>query len=223
MSQDLSITTMSDTHSHHQAFNLPGGDFLFHAGDQTGSGRLERAIEFLDWLQEQDYAHTVITPGNHDWCYEKQPDLMREECKKRGIHLLMDEGITLEGIKIWGSPVQPWFYDWAFNRERGHKIRKHWNMIPEDTEILVTHGPPMGILDLVPRGENVGCRDLLRRILDIPSIKLHIFGHIHEGRGTLEQGGRLFVNAANLDGNYLLEHDNAIQLIREASGKYLVK
>lgn len=219
---DLKITTMSDTHSHHQAFHLSGGDFLLHAGDQTGSGRIEKAIEFLDWLQGQDYSHIVVTPGNHDWCYQKDPERMRRECADRGIHLLMDEGIILEGIKFWGSPVQPWFHDWAFNKFRGRDIKKHWDMIPSDTEVLITHGPPHGILDLVPRNERVGCEELMLRINELPALKLHVFGHIHEGRGYLEQDGRLFVNASSLDGHYQIETRKQIEIIRDSSGNYKV-
>lgn len=90
--------------------------------------------------------------------------------------------IELEGVKIWGSPITPTFFNWAFNRDPGADIQKYWNKIPEDTDILVTHGPAYGILDL-SRNQHVGCKDLLEKIKKLSNLKLHCFGHIHEPYG----------------------------------------
>ncbi|HXN74932.1 MAG TPA: hypothetical protein VN855_00385, partial [Candidatus Acidoferrum sp.] len=140
-----------------------------------------------------------------------------------GIFLLNDSGIEVEGIKIWGSPVQPFFHDWAFNRRRGAEIKKHWDLIPEDTEILVTHGPPLGILDVTIRnGEHVGCADLMDKIL-ISQIKLHTFGHIHEGHGYKYQDGRVFVNASVLDSRYKMISGKPIRVVKGLDDTYLVE
>lgn len=224
--EGLKIDTISDTHRKHDRIKLPGGDILICSGDVTSGGTLKEAIEFLDWFGDQDYSHLVMVAGNHDWIFEKQPALMAEECKKRNITLLNDSGCEIEGIKFWGSPIQPWFYDWAFNRARGDEIAKTWALIPEDTEVLITHGPPYMVLDGVPRGggryEYVGCYDLWMRILKT-KVKLHVFGHIHEGAGYKYIDGRTFVNASSLDGIYSFEPPGYRRVVRDIAGEYFVE
>jgi Icc-related predicted phosphoesterase len=114
---------------------------------------------------------------------------------------LQDEPVEIEGLKFYGSPWQPWFLDWAFNLERGESLRKVWARIPEDTDVLVTHGPPHGILDRTTRGEPVGCEDLRARVEELRT-PLHLFGHIHEGYGTERRGQTLFVNASSCTVSY---------------------
>jgi Icc-related predicted phosphoesterase len=213
---------LSDTHNKHASYKLPGGDFLLHSGDALSRGSYEEAVDFLDWYGDQDYAYRIFVPGNHDWVFEKNPELMAEECKKRGIILLNDSGIEIDGIKFWGSPVQPWFYDWAFNRQRGHEIRKHWDLIPTNTDVLITHGPPKGILDLAPRGGNVGCLDLLLA-LNKTDVKLHVFGHIHASRGHMNVGDKLFVNAASLNERYQEISGVPYRLTRLDNGLFIVR
>lgn len=224
--KDLIIDAISDTHNRHKHFTLKGGDILIHSGDATGSGKLSETIAFLDWLGDQDYSHIIFVPGNHDWIFEQNPTLMAEECKSRGIILLNDSGVEIEGIKIWGSPIQPWFYDWAFNRQRGDEISKHWDLIPLDTEILVTHGPPYQILDYVPERHGgmreVGCYDL-RRIIEKSKIKLHVFGHIHYAAGYKYLDGRTYVNAAALDEQYCPTPRNPKRITKDIAGEYFVE
>ena len=119
---------------------------------------------------------------------------------------LNDEAITVKGIKIWGSPITPYFYGLAFNRKRGEEINKHWELIPNDIDILVTHGPPFGILDQTKQGDQVGCEDLARKVHEIQP-KLHIFGHVHEQYGLLKSNKTLFVNASLLDANFKVAHE----------------
>lgn len=200
---------------------MPGGDLLIHAGDVSMMGTREEVFPFLDWFAKQNYAHLILIPGNHDWLFEKQPALMAHECRDRGIILLNDSGVTIEGISIWGSPVQPWFQNWAFNRERGQEIRRHWDLIPLNTEMLITHGPAYGILDFVPQygvDKHCGCQDLLDRIQET-QIKLHICGHIHYSKGFSEQLGRLWVNASTVDEAYKPTNKNPMKIIR-VSGHY---
>lgn len=197
----IKIDCISDTHMRHDRLKLPGGDILIHGGDATSRGSEEEIREFLDWFQKQDYSHLVLIAGNHDWGFERNPSIWAKECETRNIHLLSDSGVELEGIKFWGSPVQPEFCNWAFNKQRGPEIDRHWQLIPNDTEILITHGPPHKIRDEAPRGGNVGCVDLFNKIIQT-KIKMHVFGHIHEGAGHTYFMDRLFVNAASLDGRY---------------------
>lgn len=221
---------MSDTHGRHGHFELEGGDFLLHSGDVSSRGRPEEILTFINWLEMQDYRHLVWIPGNHDWDLEKNFAYWKSECDKRGIHLLNDSGVVLDGIKIWGSPVQPWFHSWAFNRARTQKeatrlhgwIKPHWDMIPEDTEILLTHGPPMGIGDEVTNvmgtsynpPQHVGCEELLKRIKET-QIKLHVSGHIHEGRGHHYEGPVTYVNASSLDRMYYPVGKKPMRVTRE--------
>lgn len=228
----LTFDLLSDTHNQHHKFTCPGGDFLLHSGDCTGRGTSIEVQSFMLWMEIQPYKHKVVIPGNHDWDLEKNFPYWKDEFAKRGIHLLNDSGLELEGIKIWGSPVQPWFYSWAFNRARtegeatrAHPwIKPHWDMIPEDTELLLTHGPPMGILDQVMRlnrseheVEHVGCEELYRRIQNT-QVKLHVFGHIHEGRGWLYEGPTTYINASSLNDMYSpfdLSNPRPMRVIRE--------
>ena len=170
MGNSLIIDCISDTHGYHGKIDLPGGDILIHSGDCSSEGDLEEVLVFLDWFKAQKYSHRLLIPGNHDSIFELIPDLMEEECKRRHILLLNDSGCEIEGMKIWGSPVQPTFFDMAFNRNRGPDIKKHWDLIPNNTEILITHGPPYGIRDEVfgPNDfkKNVGCKDLYQKIID---------------------------------------------------------
>ena len=116
-------------------------------------------------------------------------------------HYLQDEAITIEGINFYGSPWQPWFYDWAFNLQRGDQIRAKWDLIPGNTDVLITHGPPLGFGDLTSAGERVGCKDLLEAVERIKPT-LHVFGHIHEAVGTHSDGKTTFINASICDLSY---------------------
>jgi Icc-related predicted phosphoesterase len=214
------IHAISDTHGKHKHFTLPGGDLLLFAGDCTASGSVQQASLFVEWLQQQPYTHKVMVAGNHDWCFEQDPKGMRRECENFGIHLLNDSGVTIEGIKIWGSPISPWFYDWAFNRHRGPEIQKHWDLIPMNTEILITHGPCNGVLDRTRSRQYAGCKDL-NLAMRKTSIKLHVCGHIHEAKGYTVVQERLYVNASALDANYLPTRNVPIQ-INLTNGKYSI-
>jgi Icc-related predicted phosphoesterase len=225
MLSELTIDCISDTHNRHKKIILPGGDILIHAGDMTGRGEKGEILPFLDWYAEQDYSHLVLIPGNHDFGFEKNPELWAACCKDRNIILLNDSGCEIEGIKVWGSPASPWFHNWAFNYERGDEIAKIWEQIPDDTEILVTHGPPLNILDDAnARGysNHVGCYDLARKILQT-KVKLHVFGHIHEGAGYKYQDGRTYVNASSLDGMYCYNAPGFTHVIRDIAGEYFVE
>jgi Icc-related predicted phosphoesterase len=217
--EKLIIDLLSDTHNQHEKFTCDGGDILLHAGDASLRGSEVEILTFLDWFAKQDYSYLIFVPGNHDWFAERMPVRMAEECQKRNIILLNDSGVEIEGIKVWGSAIQPWFHNWAFNRLRGDDIKHHWDMIPEDTEILITHGPPAGILDTVafvngnPK-EGAGCKDLLDKILKT-QVKLHIFGHIHEARGIHYVGPSTFVNASCLDRMYYPASKRPIRTTRE--------
>jgi Icc-related predicted phosphoesterase len=186
------VVLVSDTHGFHD-FDVPAGDVLVHAGDLTGRGRLRELEEANRWLASLPHPVKIAIAGNHDFCFQDEPAAARRALT--AAIYLQDEGVEAAGLRFWGSPWQPWFYDWAFNLERGPALAEKWAQIPEDVDVLVTHGPPAGILDQTSDARAVGCADLLRRVA-IVKPALHVFGHIHEARGALWKGPTLFVNAS---------------------------
>jgi Icc-related predicted phosphoesterase len=201
----MRLVFISDTHNQHDQLRLPDGDFLIHAGDFSGRGRPEEVAAFMRWFSQQPHRHKICIAGNHDFMAERDPKAFRALIPDHVVYL-EDSGVTLEGLRFWGSPITPWFFDWAFNRHRGAEIRPHWALIPKDTDILITHGPPYRILDVLAHdGRPVGCLDLLETVTTIKP-KVHVFGHIHEAYGQLEQDGTAYLNASVLDENYVLKN-----------------
>ena len=122
------------------------------------------------------------------------------------IHYLLDSGISIENVNFWGSPYTPGDGHWAFNRNRGSKLIKHWNEIPKNTQFLITHSPPYGILDEIDNKRHIGCENLLRRI-NLLKIPYHVFGHVHQDYGIVRMKSTVFLNASSTQNNY--EHINA--------------
>jgi Icc-related predicted phosphoesterase len=183
---------------------LPEGDIVIHAGDISTLGKQEEVQSFLDWFGALPHPYKVFIGGNHDFYLEKEPELFELMVPSTCIYL-NDSMVEIEGIKIWGSPVTPFYHNWAFNRYPGNDICKHWKVIPEDINILITHGPPAGILDITVRGIGVGDEDLKKKLTYIKP-KYHIFGHIHEQYGQVEQEGTTYINASYLDVRYQPSH-----------------
>lgn len=193
---NLKIVHLSDTHFAHQFIEIPDGDILIHTGDALGRGSLQELGQFARWMQALPHKHKIYVPGNHDEVVEKMTPLARETLGP-DITMLINESVTIEGQHIWGSPYTPFFNNWSFMRYRGPLIAEIWELIPDDVDILLTHGPPHGILDEVPTGmdKNVGCEELRKRLKTIKP-KLHLFGHIHEGYGHQRIDGIDFYNSA---------------------------
>ena len=213
----MRITFISDTHTKHNQVtsSLPGGDVLIHAGDISSMGYRNEIQDFIKWFSGlENYKHKIFIAGNHDWGFQTEPKATEHllelnpgcEYLQDNLFLIGDETDDYEDmVKVWGSPWQPEFYNWAFNLPRqGWELGVHWNQIPEDTEILITHGPPFGHLDTVKSNPtfNTGC-ELLRERVDVVRPKIHVFGHIHTGYGYKFDGNTHFFNAAVLDENYI--------------------
>ena len=192
------IVAMADTHNRHSALVVPDGDVLIHAGDLTGRGSLPELEAVADWLRAQPHAHKVVVGGNHDFALQRNPEVAR--ALFHGLTFLEDSEVTLAGLRLWGSPWQPWFYDWAFNLKRGPELDAKWKLIPEGIDVLVTHGPPLGFGDKCDDGERVGCEDLLRHLSRVKP-RLHLFGHIHEDRGQWQLGPTKIVNCTTSEGD----------------------
>lgn len=194
---------ISDTHRQHYDMKIPNGDFIIHCGDISGMGRINEIEDFSEWFSKLPHKYKIMIPGNHDFGFENKTEEARNIIESRGIICLIDQSIELESIKFWGSPISPYFNNWAFNRFRGSSIEHHWNKIPENTDVLITHGPPAYINNLssVIDGEDVGCEDLYKAIKRIKP-KISCFGHIHEGYGTYEDEDTLYINCSLLNRSY---------------------
>lgn len=203
----MKIVCLSDTHNCNEQIEVPDGDILLHSGDATTVGNVVQISAFNHWFSSLPHKHKIFVAGNHDWLFETDNGLARSLLDKSIIYL-QDSFIEIEGIKIYGSPWQPRFFDWAFNLNRGAELAEKWKLIPLDADILITHGPPNGILDEVPRKffvENTGCEELRKRVetlAEFGKLKLHLFGHIHCGYGQKEKFGVRFINASTCDEEY---------------------
>lgn len=202
----MKIVCISDTHNCNEQIEVPDGDILIHAGDATVTGSIPEIEAFNDWFANLPHKHKVLIAGNHDWLFETNNLYARKLLSDKIIYL-QDSFTVIERLKIYGSPWQPRFFDWAFNLMRGTELAEKWKLIPDDTDILITHGPPNGILDEVPRKffvENTGCEELIKKVEELAgkNLKLHVFGHIHCGYGTTDKFGVKFVNASNCDESY---------------------
>jgi len=202
----VKLLLMSDSHNQHDKIEIPSGiDIAVHCGDATGLGTKQEVEAFLKWYGSIDAKVKLFTPGNHDWLYEKDLYAAQALHKKYGIELLLESSYEYAGIKFYGYPYQPEFCNWAFNLPRGSEAMKRVvNAVPLDTDVLITHGPPFGILDAIPRHggvEKLGCRLLKRRVAEVKP-KIHCFGHIHFAYGCTGYGSTQFYNCALLNEQY---------------------
>lgn len=193
------LIALSDTHL--RKIEIEPCDVLIHSGDLTFKGSVIEIYKALTWLSSLPAIHKILVPGNHDWLAELQEPLFREMCKERNITPLINESVIIEGIKFYGSPAQPAFCKWAFNYERGQQLKQFWDMIPNDTDVLVTHTPAYGFGDHRINGERAGCADLLEAIRRVKP-KYHVFGHIHNGYGIYQGLQTTFINASICDEEY---------------------
>lgn len=199
------ICCISDTHHLHRQVVVPPSDILIFAGDLTRMGMYDDVVSFLDWFRKQPAKHCVYIAGNHDFCYQKKPDWLNDVHKEYGeIDYLENSAIVLDGLKIWGSPFSPEFGNWAFSYPRdGMAAQLTWSAIPSDADIVITHGPPLGINDYCVYHPSIpgGCPTLRDRIASIKP-KMHVFGHIHESYGVHWNGDTHYVNASTCNLQY---------------------
>lgn len=204
---------ISDSHSKEKLLKVPEGiDMVIHAGDagtyKSPSMNANGILDFLSWYRSLDIAEKVFIPGNHDGSIEAG---LIPKSEFDGIHLLQHEAKVIAGLKFFGSPYTPEFHQWAFNVPR-NRLEQYWKDIPEDTDILVTHGPPKGILDLTINEDGhpfqCGCKSLWNRI-KVVQPRFHIFGHIHQesdcpNAAMMNVNGlkTTFINAAVVDLQY---------------------
>lgn len=212
---------ISDTHSRHWKLVVEDCDILLHAGDISGNGKKNEVEDFISWYEDQNALYKIWIAGNHERGFEKKADWLLERLAnlKNNTYYLEDTGINIMGINIWGTPWQPEFCNWEFNLPRGGELKEKYDLIPPNTDILLSHGPPFGIDDYIPwefvrpfeKDNRVGCRDLYNRLKEL-ELKFHIFGHIHlDDRDqirarpvTTKRDSTLCINASVVDNKYQL-------------------
>jgi len=220
----MKVVAISDTHEHHSEVEIPECDLLLHAGDITTdfrqTGKLTATADFLKWFSKQPAKHKIFIAGNHDigFC---EPSLVKEfkALIPKDVIYLCHEEVTIEGLKIFGTPWQPYFYGYAFNADKfddEKELKERFASIPDDTDILLTHCPPYGILDNVSPyseiGNHAGSSSLMDRVNQL-NLTLHVFGHIHVDYGIFLQDSCQFINAALVNGNYNVCNDPVVLTI----------
>ena len=203
----MKLVIISDTHNKHGEMEIPEGDVLIHAGDSTNWGDMKHLTNFIEWFNGLDFDHKIMISGNHDTMFQnQQSDKLKKIIGNDAIYL-EDDSVTIDGVNFYGSPWTPWYGDWAFTVRSIGERERIWKKIPDDTDVLITHGPPFGILDRSGFSmEHVGCAALLSRVKKIKP-KVHVFGHIHFDYGEEEQDGIRFVNASMVGEDRLLSNE----------------
>lgn len=199
----MKVVLISDTHGLHDRLKVPNGDMIIHAGDVSGSGTESEVLSFLNWFSSLNFKHKVFVAGNHDFILEERSSLVDGYLCK-GVTYLQNSSIEIEGLKIYGSPYTPNLNDWAFLKSK-KEMKKEWDLVPNDLDILVTHSPPYKILDYTILDGNIGCQYPLNRVLEV-NPRIHVFGHVHEAHGMVEISGTKYFNACSLDENYSVKN-----------------
>ncbi|XP_074640001.1 metallophosphoesterase domain-containing protein 1-like [Tubulanus polymorphus] len=208
-SGNVRFVCISDTHSRTQKLEIPPGDILIHAGDFSNEGRISEVANFNKFLASLPHTRKIVIAGNHELSFDPETNMISYDQMLKELHgkdnirdlltdctYLEDSATDVFGYKIYGSPWQPEFMGWAYNLPRGKALREKWDMIPTDTDILITHGPPYGHGDVTRGRNNVGCEELLKTIQLRVKPLYHIFGHIHEGYGITTDGTTNYINAS---------------------------
>ncbi len=216
------IVILSDTHEQHHQVSVPDGDMLVHCGDFTNSGNLNKIEDFLRWFSKHPHKNKAFCAGNHERSLDpehtlrnKALELIKEYTDKyKNLFYLENSGMIIEGLRMYASPNTPFFYNWAFNVQRGEEIAKYWRKIPKDVEFLITHGMPYSILDLVNndygRDKHQGCEDLLNRISELKNLKLFAGGHLHMNQKLIIINNVTYVNAAIVDDQHNVIHQPVV-------------
>jgi len=205
----VKVVAISDTHRQHRSVKTPECDVLIHAGDigweGWGKGGAKCFNDFFGWMDEQPAKNKIFISGNHDWISYRESGLVKEKAEKHGIHYLCDDETIIDGLKFWGSPRSLEFCGWAFSIPREEDaMRRQWDKIPNDTDVLITHGPPIEIQDFIVdiiddeplySATKLGDPILRERVFEVKP-KVHIFGHIHGGAGQTKIDDIRFVNAS---------------------------
>lgn len=198
----MRIVVISDTHNLHKGLGVLRGDVLIHCGDGlNGFTQSARDLDELDeWFGRQEFDRIFCIGGNHD--FELEARVGRRTRVLQNAEYLQDESRHYGGLTFYGAPWTPELEGWAFYLPYD-AMRAKWELIPDQTDVLITHTPPMHVLDQNRHGRHCGCPELQRRLVDLKP-RIHCFGHIHASAGTLDLRGTTFVNASMVNSQYEL-------------------
>lgn len=192
----MRILHLSDTHNlHRQLSALPAADVIVHSGDVSYAGTGPEVMDFIEWFGALDYKYKIFLAGNHDSCLDGKSATLIQALLPEGCYYLCNTGIDIEGVKFWGVPF-------FFSEELSGDYIDGIARIPVDTDVLVSHRSPQGILD-ISDGYTYGCPDLRQKVLDLRP-RYHLFGHIHDAYGVEKSAHTTFANAALVDEDYQL-------------------
>ncbi|CCD64762.1 Calcineurin-like phosphoesterase domain-containing protein [Caenorhabditis elegans] len=201
----LKVVCISDTHEQLHNVTVPDGDVLIHAGDFTNNGKREELIKFNEEMTRFPHKYKLVVAGNHELGFDHDENQGERQDADKGlgtedgyniltnVTYLQDKGVTIDGVTFFGSSYHP-LRGFPFYRNRAEQLAECWKAVPNDTNVLITHTPPLGYLDQFG-DERWGCRDLLKTVERIQPA-YHIFGHVHEQHGVLSNGNTTFINAA---------------------------
>jgi Icc-related predicted phosphoesterase len=194
----LRLVCISDTHNQLEKVKIPEGDVLIHSGDFTMGGTLKEISKELLLFGKLPHKYKICIAGNHDWLFELQPKIAQQICLDNNIIYLENSSTIIETIKFYGNPKTKWFFDWAFNLPKDNsKTKQEWDKIPEDTNVLILHGPAFGVVDRLLSGHPVGCPMLFERLQQLKDLILFQCGHIHSaGNRTELVNNTLCINAS---------------------------
>lgn len=193
----MKIWHISDTHGFHNQLIIPDGiDLVVHTGDSTNyydERNEQEFIDFLEWYASIDIPNKIYVAGNHDGTIYKREKWCKSLFKENNIVYLHDELVTINDVNIYGSPWSPTFGNWYFMQRRD-TLNRRWDLIPDETDILLCHTMPMGVLDLTVDFSHfikqVGCSALFKRTQKLPNLKLFCGGHIHNNKNIINFGLR---------------------------------
>jgi len=214
----MRVAAISDTHGR-QNWDIPPCGVFIHAGDITAQGSLRETAVFAARLRRAmespgGPAHAIIVPGNHDECFETAP-AAAIGLFGPNVYVLQDESVAIEGITFYGSPWTPPFMLWHFMAEESRLAMLYRNM-PAAVDVLVTHGPPHGILDPGWKMPHAGSPALAQAVAG-RQVAHHVFGHLHGAGGRmLQQGNTTFYNVAACDEAYKLVHQPRVFEVKTA-------
>jgi Icc-related predicted phosphoesterase len=197
----MRIVAASDLHGQlPKPDEFPPGDVLALAGDLCPHGSADRQLDWLaadfeEWVKHVPVTHVVATWGNHDFAGQKDPTPRIDR-----VRWLLDSSIEIDGCRFWGAPWSLPFFDWAFMLPED-ELAETWKLIPDETDVVIVHGPPQGYGDLTSLGRHVGSASLGRRLEEIGP-QLALFGHIHEAAGRWDVAGGAWANVSLLDLHY---------------------
>ncbi len=220
---------ISDTHGCHAELRIPTDvDVVIHCGDESKAREAWKneveARDFFEWFSALEIPHRIFIPGNHSIAIEQ--GLVRPE-DYPAIRFLIHERVSVQGLRVFGTPYTPRYHDWAFMRDP-EELDELWQSIPDDIDVLISHGPPNGILDRTldfqtHRPVHVGSQSLTRHVMHRIQPKLHAFGHIHDeldidNFGSIQHSETLFVNCSCVDQSLQIENHGVVVLYDRATG-----